>query len=377
MKKIFFLTGTRADFGKIKSLIEKLLGDDQFEVFVCATGMHLNRNYGYTIAEIEKCGYPNISSFENHKGNESMDNILANTIKGFSEVVKKEQPDLIVVHGDRVEALAGAIVGAMNNILVGHIEGGEVSGTIDELVRHAVSKMSHCHFVANKNARQRLLQMGEDENCVFEIGSPDIDVMLSEKLPNVEEVKEYYEIPFDDFGIVMFHPVTTELEEIEAQTKTLVDGLIQSDGNYIVIYPNNDTGNETILKGYEAFANNPKFKLYPSLRFEYFLVLLKNSQFIIGNSSAGVREAPYYNVKTINLGTRQNNRSDAKSIINCDYNLQDILGAMKAENVAEAKVYNQFGVGKSDDLFHTHLKSPKFWEISKQKFFIDFSRETL
>jgi UDP-N-acetylglucosamine 2-epimerase (hydrolysing) len=201
-KKIVFLTGTRADFGKLKSLIEITNSDSSYEVELFVTGMHLQSKYGSTVDEIVKCGYPNIYKFINHTSERSMDQNLAKTIQGFSDFVRESKPHLIVIHGDRVEALAGAIVGSLNNILVAHVEGGEVSGTIDELIRHAVSKMSHTHFVSNAKAKKRLIQMGELEESIFEIGSPDVDVMVSENLPSISEVKNRYDIEFEEYGIV-------------------------------------------------------------------------------------------------------------------------------------------------------------------------------
>jgi len=153
-----FLTGTRADFGKLKSLISILTNSGDFHVSIFVTGMHMLRKYGFTANEVSKAGYKNIYQFINQKPGDSMDVVLAKTITGLSDYVKETQPNMIVVHGDRVEAMAGAIVGSLNNILVSHIEGGEVSGTIDELSRHAVSKWAHLHFVANTEAQLRLIQ---------------------------------------------------------------------------------------------------------------------------------------------------------------------------------------------------------------------------
>jgi UDP-N-acetylglucosamine 2-epimerase (hydrolysing) len=177
-KKIVFLTGTRADFGKLKSLIE--ISNKNFEVHLFATGMHMDKKYGYTVKEIEKCGYKNIFKFINHDASSMMDITLSRTIEGFANYIHLFQPDLIIIHGDRIEALAGATVGALNNILVAHIEGGEVSGTVDELIRHAVSKLSHIHLVANDEAKNRLLQMGERNESIYVIGSPDMDAMLKQ-----------------------------------------------------------------------------------------------------------------------------------------------------------------------------------------------------
>ncbi len=229
MKKIVFLTGTRADFGKIKSLLKQLEEHADFEVYVCVTGMHLQDRYGYTLIEIQRCQFTHIHTFENHTHESTMDLTLAKTIEGFSAYCKTLQPDLIVVHGDRVETLAGAIVGALNNFLVAHIEGGELSGTVDELIRHSVSKLSHLHFVSNAEAAKRLLQMGEEDETIFEIGSPDLDIMFSDQLPQIETVKAYYEIPFESYAIVLFHPVTTELDYMENHAQQLV-------GRYCMIH---------------------------------------------------------------------------------------------------------------------------------------------
>src|SRR5215216_2826777 len=202
-RKILFLTGTRADFGKIKPLIKEVEWSADFEAHIFATGMQMLARYGSTVNEIHKAGFKHIFPFINQDGsiNSQMDIVLANTIQGLAHYIREFQPDLIVVHGDRVEAMAGAIVGALNNILVAHIEGGEISGTVDELIRHAVTKLSHLHFVANHEAQQRLIQMGESEDVIFVIGSPDIDVMLSHQLPDVSEVKMRYEITFDEYSI--------------------------------------------------------------------------------------------------------------------------------------------------------------------------------
>jgi len=372
MKKIVFLTGTRADFGKIKSLISILEQQAEFEVYVAVTGMHLQEEYGYTLLEIQRCGYKNIHTFQNHTHETTMDLTLAKTIEGLSGYVKIIEPDLILVHGDRVETLAGAIVGSLNNILVAHIEGGEISGTVDELIRHSVSKLSHIHFVSNREAAMRLQQMGEIKESIFTIGSPDIDVMFSDKLPDLEIAKRYYQIDFDLFGIVMFHPVTTEIESMEEYASNFVNALLQDTHNYVVVFPNNDLGSKKILKAYERLKENPRFRIFPSLRFEYFLTLLKNSQFIIGNSSAGIREAPYYGIPIINIGTRQQNRAVHADIINVDYNEKSISEALRNIDFHQIQQTDaDFGEGNSAELFLESLQNEEFWRMNHQKQFRD------
>ena len=372
MKKIVFLTGTRADFGKLKSLIKITQNSDLFEVHIFVTGMHMIPMYGKTVNEIYKSGFKNIYEFENHDDQNHMDRNLAKTISGFSKYIEDIKPNLIVIHGDRIETLAGAIVGSLNNILVAHIEGGELSGTIDELIRHSVSKLSHIHLVANDEAGQRLVQMGENKTSVFNIGSPDLDVMHSDDLPELSFVKDYYNIAYKNYALVIFHSVTTEVELLADQVNILVDSLIKSEKNYIVVFPNNDLGSEIILAEYKRLKDNNKFKVFPSLRFEYFLVLLKNCEFIIGNSSAGLREAPYYNIPTINIGNRQHNRVKSLNIINIDFNQNDILENI--EKISQMKICDKdvnFGDGNSDTLFLELLKDEKIWNTPHQKQFLD------
>lgn len=372
MKKVLFLTGTRADFGKIKSLISILEKQKEFEVFVFVTGMHLQEEYGYTLIEIERCNFKNIHTFVNHTHETTMDLTLAKTIEGFSHYCNNIKPDMIVVHGDRVETLAGAIVGSLNNILVAHIEGGEVSGTVDELIRHSVSKLSHIHFTSNGEAEKRLIQMGEIKESVFTIGSPDIDIMFSDRLPDLETVKNYYSIPYEDFSVVMFHPVTTEINVMKQYAENFVEALLNDNHNYVVIYPNNDLGSQFVLDAYKKLKENERFRIFPSLRFEYFLTLLKNSQFIIGNSSAGIREAPYYGIPIINIGTRQQNRAVHADIINVDYSEKEITQALSIiDSHKVQKSDDDFGQGNSAELFLSCLQKSDIWQLNHQKQFRD------
>jgi UDP-N-acetylglucosamine 2-epimerase (hydrolysing) len=371
-KRILFLTGTRADFGKIKSLIRISQESDNYDVHIFATGMHMNSLYGATVDEIYKSGFKNIFPYINHDTIESMDRTMAKTIDGFSMYVSGIKPDMIVVHGDRLEAMAGAIVGSFNNILVAHIEGGEISGTIDESIRHAISKLAHIHLVANEEAKIRLIQLGEFGNSIFVLGSPDLDLMNPSHLPSLDTVKEYYNIKYKEFAIAMFHPVTTEYNQVSEQIKEFVDALLESELNYIVVYPNNDLGSIEILNEYKRLEGISRFKIFPSLRFEYFLKLLQSSTFMIGNSSAGVREAPYYNIPTVDIGTRQNNRVLLSSIFHSDYNKIEILNTIKevmqyGDRTIKDKHY--FGEGHSDTMFLELLNSKAIWNISCQKQF--------
>ncbi len=370
-RKILFLTGTRADFGKLKPLMKALEKEKDFEVHIFVTGMHMLAKYGNTAIEVEKSGFKNIYYFANQSSNEFLDTIFANTVYGLGNYLRSLKPDILVVHGDRIEALAGAISGMVNNFLVAHIEGGEVSGNIDESIRHSVSKLAHIHFVANNEARMRLIRMGEDESNIYVIGSPDIDLMFSTNLPALKNVKEYYDIPFDKYSLFVYHPVTTNLHNLFDDFREVMDAICTSKKNYVMIYPNNDPGSDIIIEEMELHRKNPRFKIFPSLRFEYFLVLLKNCEFIIGNSSAGIREAPIYSVPTINIGNRQKNRFSHDTIINVVESKKAILDAIAQVDQTERIPSNHFGDGKSAERFINVLKDSDIWNIQLQKYFVD------
>ena len=295
VKKIIFITGTRADYGKIKNLIKTLSAQKKFEVHIFVTGMHLLKKYGFTknIIIKENKKKSKIFLFKNQSYEDKLDIILSNTINGFSKFLKKIKPDMVFIHGDRVETLAAAISSSFNNFLTCHIEGGELTGTIDEHIRHSVTKLSHIHFVSNNSAKENLLRMGENPKNVFIVGSPEVDLMKS-KLPSIQEVKKRYQISFKNYFILIFHPVTTDLKSLKKDTNLIINTLDKSNNKTIVILPNNDPGSHLILKVYEKNKKNKNFKFIDSMRFEYFLTLLKNAELIIGNSSSGVREAPYY-----------------------------------------------------------------------------------
>ncbi|MCD8014461.1 MAG: UDP-N-acetylglucosamine 2-epimerase [Lachnospiraceae bacterium] len=372
-RKILFLSGTRADYGKMKPLMQALEQDDGFEVYVFVCGMHLLEKFGSTYHEIEKDGYRNIYIAYGLAQTKNMSVNLGATIQYLSGYVEHVQPDMLIVHGDRADALAGAVVGALHNRVVAHIEGGELSGTIDESIRHAVSKFAHVHFVCTEEAKKRLIQIGEEEDRIHVIGSPDIDVMMADTLPSLQDCMERYHIPFDQYGILMYHPVTTEYDRIGKKIREVVDAVLASGQNYIVVYPNNDLGSEVILNEYKRLEGSGCAILFPSLRFEYFLSLLKNAGFIIGNSSAGIRESGIYGIPAIDIGTRQSGRYSVTNSPNLQHvqeNKEEILDAISCVG-QYGKSNFVFGKGNSTQKFMEIVRSADFWEIEIQKHFVD------
>ena len=372
-KNILFVTGTRADFGKLKSIIKLVKSNKKFNTFIAITGMHLLKEYGSTYTEVEKSFKKNIFKFKNQSIGDDLETILKNTIDKFSKLVRKIKPDLIVLHGDRVESLACALVGSLNHILTAHIEGGEVSGNIDDSIRHAVTKLCHVHFVGNSKAKLRVINMGEKTQNVFQIGSADIDIMLSNKLRPIKKVKKYLDIPFGEYAILLWHPVTSEMGKLKNNTNKLVNFVNNSPENFIVINSNNDPGTQIILNCYKNKLNRKKNKLFQSIRFENFLTILKNAKFLLGNSSAGIYEAPLFGVPTINIGSRQYKRSNIKAIKNIEI---DELNNKIINNFINKYKKNKkqiYGNGKTAEKFVNIIKKKSFWKISSQKYFSDIS----
>lgn len=371
MRKILFLTGSRADFGKLKPLVQAVRNSGNFEPQFFVTGMHMLERYGSTWEQVASSGLASIFPYANQSAGDPMDAVLAKTILGLSEFVSERNPDLLVVHGDRVEALAGAIVGALNNIRVAHVEGGELSGTVDEVLRHAISKLSYWHFVSNEESKERLLQLGETTHQVSVIGSPDIDVMNSPDLPLLMDALEHYGLRLDIYGVLLFHPVTTEIDQIEPQTRATMEALADSGFHMVVIEPNNDWGSDLIRGVYEDYRDHPRFFFFPSMRFEFFLTILRHSRFVIGNSSAGVREAPHYGVPAINLGSRQRNRVQSELVINTEPTVPDILSALEKLDSSSRKPESNFGDGRSAERFLKIIEKDEFWSQPMQKQFVD------
>ena len=372
MKKLLFITGTRADFGKLEPLASSAKSAG-FKIYFFVTGMHLLEKYGLTSIEVSRM--KNITRFEfiNQMEGDPQDRILSRTITGISEYVDRLKPDLVLIHGDRIEAVAASLVCATKNIRSAHIEGGEVSGTIDEVYRHCNTKLCTVHFVSSNSAKKRVTKLGEHPDRVFVLGSPELDAHKARNLIPLNEVLSYYDIEWDNYGIFIFHSVTSELESLKKEIQILCDSLKRIKKNFVVISPNNDPGCEIIFKTIGKLPRS-HFKQIPSMRFSYFSTLLKHSQVIIGNSSAGVREAPFLGVSSINIGSRQFKRGGAKSIKNFDVFKNKQLDRLVEKQWGKRfRADNSFGTGQSAKKFIKILNDKKIWKLHLQKTFFETS----
>ncbi|MDO9526080.1 MAG: UDP-N-acetylglucosamine 2-epimerase [Gemmobacter sp.] len=369
-RHILFVTGTRADFGKIEPLATAAR-DAGFTVSFFVTGMHMLGRYGLTKIEVARTPGVQVHEFLNQRPGDPQDMVLAKTVLGFSDFVAEHRPDLIVVHGDRVEALACALVAATNYVRCAHIEGGEVSGTIDEIFRHCNTKLAHHHFVSSDAARTRVMALGEPPGSIHAIGSPELDKHGAPSGVTLAEVKARYAIPFGDYGICIFHPVTSETATMAAQARALYGALESSGKNFVLILPNNDPGSAEIFAVIDTLPDT-RFRRIPSMRFAHFSELMKHAACMVGNSSAGVREAPFLGIPSLDVGTRQTNRSLAPSVHHSTATDTAAIGDFLTTQWGKRHApHTAFGEGRAADRFVAVLQDDAFWAQPLQKAFQD------
>ena len=332
---IVIATGTRAEYGLLRNLIKLIDSSNEFNLLLIVTGSHLSRKFGLTFKEIEKDGIPIKRKINiNLTGDQPIDisESTALGIKGFSKAYKDLSPDLLILLGDRFEMLAAVIPALYENIPIAHIHGGEITeGLIDEAIRHSITKFANYHFVASEIYRKRVIQLGEHPDRVFNVGGMGIDSLESLELKSKEELEEQLNIKFLSKSLlVTFHPVTLE----KSSSKKYVTELIKSlkkleDTTLIITLPNSDMDNQQIIYSWELFAKErDNIHLFVSLGQLRYFSLLKQVDGVIGNSSSGLLEAPYFKKGTINIGQRQKGRLKANTVIDCEPNENEISKAI-------------------------------------------------
>lgn len=309
--RVLFVTGTRADYSKQEELIKTTaINHKHIKVEIFCTGMHLRPELGNTHVQIDELAPigVKIHKIENfcEKG---MSQSFIETSKAFDSLLSSQHYDAVILHGDRLEPLACATIALIKGIKIIHLEGGELSGTIDEVIRHAISKMAHYHLVANKIAKKRLISMGENPKSIYLFGSLDIQIMLNRELPNLSDIANRYDITNEKFSLVLLHSVVTDPQETTSFAEILKAYIEARESHFfVIISPNTDNGSSAIAAIFSSIKSN-NVKMIPSMRFDYYLGAMKKCHALIGNSSSGVREAPIYGIPVVNLGSRQLGRS--------------------------------------------------------------------
>lgn len=359
MRKITVTTGTRADYGLLRPILNEIRSSKNLKLFLIVTGMHLSKKYGLTINEIKKDGFRISSSFKmlpktDSKFLSSME--VGRAIIEFSKVFNKIQPDINVILGDRDEMLSSAIAAYHMNIPNAHIHGGDRSGGIDEYTRHAITKISSIHFTASQKSKQRILKMGENPKYVFFTGSPAVDEVKNNAITDKKKLESKYGIKFSGNEILLVqHPVTTQVESTKIQISNILKAIHKLNKPTIAVAPNSDTGNNVIFKYLKAFSRSHRsFALFKSFPRSDYLGMLQNCQVLLGNSSSGIIEASYFRIPVVNVGIRQQNREkgpnvlDAKdgSVISIHTALVHAL-KMQRRNLRTASIYGNGNAAKN------------------------------
>jgi GDP/UDP-N,N'-diacetylbacillosamine 2-epimerase (hydrolysing) len=332
MKKISYITGSRAEFGLMKQVLKEIKQSKDFELTIVATGMHLMPEFGYTLHEIQKENFNTKIinckiKTDNKDGNAFY---LGQLIIKLTEEFSINKPEIILINGDRVEAIAAALVGNYLMIPVAHVHGGDISSTIDEHIRHATTKLSHIHFAATKLSAERIFNLGEEKWRIHVIGSPGIYGISKEKLMEKNKLEYLYKININKpFLILLQHPVSLEIKNSEKQIENSLEVIKEFKIPTLVIYPNSDAGGRKIIQKIKEYENVPFIKIHKNINHLDFISLLSHAKIILGNSSSAIIEGSFFNLPAINIGSRQQNREKSSNVIDCTYEKKDIKKALK------------------------------------------------
>lgn len=349
-RKITYISGTRADFGLMKKTLLAIQQNEEFDLNVLVTGMHLLPKYGNTHEEIDVCGLRILKKVHVQLSGISgaeMAFALADQIKQFTIALQELKPDILLLLGDRGEMLAGAISALHLKIPVVHIHGGERSGTIDEPMRHAITKLSHIHFAATEASRDRIIKMGERPDMVFTIGAPGLDEIVGvEPICKEELFKKYRVDVAKPLLLVLFHPVVQQEEEALKQASAVLEAVEKIKMQALILSPNADAGGESICRAIEQRIDNPDLTQLTHTPRKDYISLLSYSAAIIGNSSSGIIESASLGTPAVNVGDRQNGRERNKNIIDVDFNTENIYnGILRALSMQAESWENVYGDG--------------------------------
>lgn len=338
-RKILYITGTRADYGLMRPVLNEMESDPEISLEIVVTGMHLMEEFGMTLNDVkqDKFRIHIINDVFQKDNKQSMVQFLGNFINDLSELVMEIKPDIILLLGDRAEMLGGAIVGAYLNIPTAHLHGGEITSTVDEYARHAITKMVNIHLPATQKSAQRIIKMGEYPENVFLVGAPGLDNILNKKLMDPQEIAEKYQLDLSEPIILMVqHPVILEEQGFAAQIQETLEAILSLKYQTIIIYPNADAGGREMIKKIKEYETYPFIKTFKSLPSEDYLNLMNIASVMVGNSSSGIIEAPSFKLPVVNIGSRQKGREKGFNVLDVDYDQGEIKDAiLKAVNDLE------------------------------------------
>lgn len=331
-RKILYISGTRADYGLMREALLVIKNSPLLDLEIAVTGMHLMPEFGKTVNEIKKDGFKidEIDAVFEKDSKESMANFIGKFIQLLAFKTKKIRPDIILLLGDRPEMLAGAIVGAYLTIPVAHIHGGDITGTVDDVVRNAITKLSNIHFPATKKSAERIIKMGENKKRVFITGAPGLDAIINEKIISPKLIAKKYHIDLSKpILLVIQHSVSGEINHAPMQIHQTMLAIKALGLQSLVVYPNADAGGRSMIKVIEKYKKYPLIKIFKNISRLEYLSLLNVVSAMVGNSSSGIIETAPFCLSVINIGTRQEGREKTKNVIDVGYRKKEIIKAVK------------------------------------------------
>ncbi len=365
-RRICCITGSRAEYSRLKPILAALKENDQVELQIVCTGTHILERYGNSIQDVINDGFQTAATcFMLVEGETptTMSKSIGLAIIEFSTILANLNPDVLLVMGDRFEALASAVTGASMNVPLAHVQGGEISGSVDESFRHAITKLSHLHFPSTELSRQRIIMMGEDPDMVFNVGCPAVDSLLGTDLLSKQDLLDHPLLtpkrenrqrclPEEGYVLCLLHPVTTEYEKVAQETMELALALDELGENVFWVWPNADPGARKIVRAIDHFVSkngNDRFDFFDHIPMDVFISLMAHAKLMVGNSSAGIREACYFGVPVVNVGTRQSFRERAPNVADVPQAEKAKLLAVMKEQLKRGRypVYKAYGDGDS------------------------------
>jgi len=380
-RKICIVTGTRAEYGLLYWLMKRIQEDQNLKLQIVATGMHLSPEFGLTYKQIEKDGFKIDGKVEMLLSGDTPTAISKSVglaVISFADIFQILNPDIVVLLGDRFEIFAAAQTAMIMRIPIAHIHGGELTeGLIDDPIRHSITKMAHLHFTATEEYRQRVIQMGEQPKNVYNVGTLGIEGIKNLSLLNKEELSKSIGVKLEKFFLVTLHPTTLEKSTSEKQISILLKALDKfSDYQVIFTKTNADTEGRIINYYIEKYVKeNPKRAyVFDSLGQVRFLSAIKHCEVVIGNSSSGLLEVPYFRKATVNIGIRQRGRLKAESVINCDFEEESIINAINLglSNEFKKRINSMkmlYGEGNTSEQIVEVLKNVDLEKILIKRFY--------
>ena len=351
-RKVCYITGTRADFGLMRSTLQLIAGHEQMDLCIVATGMHLSPQHGHTVDEIAGGGLPAPIVVPVDLGPPSgalMARNIGTMIGGFVDVLERERPDIVLVLGDRGEMLAGAIAAVHLNMHVAHIHGGERSGTIDEPVRHAISKLSHIHLAASQESAERLERMGERAQDIHVVGAPGLDGLAELAQKDRSSLVDQFGLKADQpIALLVMHPVVQDADRGEDDAEMVVNALVEAGMQVVALRPNSDAGSDAIGRVLDRAAASNAIQVQTHLSRSDYVSLMRAADMLVGNSSSGIIEAATFGTPVVNLGTRQNLRQRNANVIDAPFEKHRVREAIsKARAQVRTPGTNVFGDGRA------------------------------